>query len=111
MTFHQHPTHRVEQLSEFQYRALAKVANRDNKVVILFSGRRGSEIEDKDNLEFNEFLQLIELGFFLELDQEHEEYVRLMKRYEQQGMHLVMAELTNRGQWMWEQTPWEKWIN
>ena len=103
--------HPVERLSEFQYRALAKVANRENKVVILFSAKPGHENEDKTNIEFNEFLQLIELGFFLELDREHEEYARLLRQYDQQGVHLVMAEMTNRGQWMWEQTPWEKWVN
>lgn len=103
--------HPVERLSEFQYKALAKVANRENKVVILFSGKPGTDNEDEANVDFNEFLQLIELGFFLELDREHAEYARLLKQFEQQGVHLVMAEMTNRGQWMWEQTEWEKWVN
>jgi hypothetical protein len=101
----------VERLSEFQYRALAKVANRENKVVILFSAQPGTEDENTTNLEFNEFLQLIELGFFLEMDREHQEYTRLLKQFDQKGVHLVMAEMTNRGQWMWEQTEHEKWIN
>jgi hypothetical protein len=103
--------HPVERLSDFQYRCLALVANRNDKTFVCFSGEDTDPESDQRNVTFNEFLQLIELGFFLEMDRENEEYVNMQQRMEQRGMQFVMAEMTNRGQWMWEQTPWEKWVN
>ena len=101
----------AEKLSDFQYRLLTKVANRENKSFLLVSAVPGDASENETNILFNEFLQLIELGFFLELDRENEAYANLIAQFEQKGQEFVMAEMTNRGLWMWEQTPWEKWVN
>lgn len=100
-----------EQLTEFQHKVLAKIANREDKTFIVMSGKPGSSDENDRNVIFNEFLRLIELGFFLELDREHPQYSQMSKQFDQQGVVLMMAEMTNRGLWMWEQVPWEKWCN
>jgi hypothetical protein len=101
-----------EQLTEFQYRCLCRVANREDKAFICLSGKLlGTKEDNEKTVIFNEFLNLIELGFFIEMDRDNEQYQKMIRQFEQQGISLMMAEMTNRGQWMWEQTPWEKWVN
>lgn len=100
-----------EVLTDFQYKVLTKIANREDKSFICMTGKPGAQDENDRNILFNEFLRLIELGFFLELDREHPQYDNMLKQFAQQGVFLVMAEMTNRGQWMWEQTPWENRVN
>jgi hypothetical protein len=100
-----------EQMTDFQYRVLSRVADREDKSFICLSGEPGTKDEADRTLLFNEFLRLIELGFFLELNRNDERYARMIQQFEQKSVCLVMAEMTNRGQWMWEQTPWENWVN
>lgn len=101
----------VEQLTDFQVKCLARVANREDKSFVCLSGEPGSKDENARNLLLNEFLRLIELNFFMELDREDARYANMLRQFAQKGVVLVMAEMTNRGQWMWEQVPWENRIN
>jgi hypothetical protein len=112
MTFQQlTQTPVVEQLTDFQVKVLARVAGREDKSFVILSGEPGAKDENDRNLLLNEFLRLIEWGFFMELDREDERYANMLKQFAQKGVVLVMAEMTNRGQWMWEQCFHDKWIN
>lgn len=100
-----------EQLTDFQHKCLCRVANREDKSFVCLSGEPGARDENDRNLLLNEFLRLIELGFFLELDRDNPNYLNMRRMFDQKGIVLVMAEMTNRGQWMWEQLPWDNRVN
>lgn len=91
------------QLNSFQTRILRKLANSSCKI-FLCPADDPLDISD----EFNDILRLIDTKMVIDVT-DRPEYVKVLKDWE--WCDLVIVNLTNRGQRLFERVSWEKWVN
>jgi penicillin-binding protein-related factor A (putative recombinase) len=92
----------LKQLTKHQFDVLKKLANNKIKTFCVVF------VKDQDDTEFNETLQLVETKLLIDIS---DRYSDLIKTHTDNGNDAAVTALTFRGQWMFERTKWEKWIN
>ena len=98
----------VESLTKYQFMVLKKLANSDIKIYCTMAGLPGEKSEDAINQDFNSILRLVELKLLCDSTEKHAD---LAKKYNVEGRDFAVVTLTHGGQWMFERTKWEKWLN
>lgn len=100
----------MESLSKFQYRTLSKLANSATKTFGCISGIPGDSDENQINIDFNSILRLVQLKLVKDVTERYLD-TPVAESFAKMGREYVVVVLTHGGQWMFERTKWEKWLN
>jgi len=92
----------MDTLTKHQFSVLTKLANSKVKIYCIVS------VANADDMEFNETLQLVPLKLLVDVS---DRYPDTVKKFASGGDDAAVMALTHRGQWMFERTKWEKWVN
>ena len=92
----------IPTLTKHQFEILKKLANSKVKTYCTVF------VKNQDETEFNETLQLVEMKLLVDIS---DRYPDVVTKYSGNGDDAAVTALTHRGQWMFERTKWEKWVN
>ena len=92
----------MDSLTKHQWTILKKLANSKVKTYCTVANANGEEME------FNETLQLVGVKLLVDIS---DRYPELVAKYSANGDDAAVTALTHRGQWMFERTRWDKWVN
>lgn len=95
-------------LTKFQVGILKRLANGRVKVYCMPAGVQRDKRRDEINLQFNEVLQLVEMGLVNDVS-DGEKFKGIVEQHRvNEGRDVVVIWLNGFGQEMWGRTPWDK---
>ncbi len=99
------------QLTEFQHKLLRRLANGKVKIYLMPAGTPRDKRCEEMNDQFNEVLQLVELGVMNDVS-DAEKFAPIVKEHwESEKREVVVVWINGFGQEMFGRCPWEKYVN
>ena len=99
------------QLTEFQHKLLRRLANGKVKIYCMPAGVPSDKKQNEINEQFNEVLQLVEIGVLNDVS-DGEKFRPIVKEHrESENRDVVIVWMNGYGSEMFRRVPWEKRVN
>lgn len=104
----------METLTPYQFKILRRLANSEIKTYCQPAGIDSDKRRDDINPDFNAMLRLCELGLMSDATATQSawpKYTGLVTRYAEEGREIVIVVLNRVGQFLFERTAHDRWVN